>query len=144
MESLTADDLRDEFRDLTDWDERLQYIIEFGDELPTMPPELRIETNRVQGCVSNVWLVAHRQEESNAGDAVLEFEADSDAVITRGLIAIIVALLHGKRASEILSIDVDGLFAELDLQSHLTRSRSNGLRNMVRHVRELAKVSCGG
>ena len=141
MQSITPNELRDEFREITDWDERLEYIIEFGDELPELPAELRTEPNRVQGCVSNVWVVATVNSPPDNGAPRIEFQADSDAVITRGLIAILVALLSGKTADEILSIDVDGLFAELDLQSHLTRSRSNGLRSMVRRVRELAQAA---
>ncbi|MEZ6089795.1 MAG: SufE family protein [Pirellulaceae bacterium] len=139
MQPITPDELREDFREISDWDERLEYIIEFGDELPEMPAEYRIEANRVQGCVSNVWLVAKPLPNEAASEGkVLEFEADSDAVITRGLIAMIVALLSGKTPQQILDIDIDGLFAELNLQSHLTKSRSNGLQSMVRRVRELA------
>lgn len=142
MPSITPDELREEFGDIDDADERLEFIIEFGDELPEMPAELCVEANRVQGCVSQVWVVAEVAELQESDDAkVIKFQADSDAVITRGLIAIVVALLDGKEPQTILKLDIDGLFDELDLQSHLTRSRSNGLRNMVRHVRELAKAA---
>lgn len=141
MQSITPDELREDFREINDWDERLEYIIEFGDELPEMPAEYRVEANRVQGCVSNVWLVAKRRaDEAIGGVDVLEFEADSDAVITRGLIAMIVALLSGKTPQQILDTDIDGLFAELNLQSHLTKSRSNGLQSMVRRVHDLASA----
>ncbi|WP_417734714.1 SufE family protein [Rosistilla oblonga] len=142
MQTITPDELREEFQEINDYDERLEYIIEFADGLPQMAAEHRIEPNRVQGCVSNVWLVASQRPTESAEDSpILDFEADSDAVITRGLIAIIVALLSGKPAKEILAIDIDGLFTELDLQGHLTRSRSNGLRSMVRRVRELAEAA---
>ena len=141
MKPITPSELREEFADITDWDERLEYIIEFGDELAELPTELRVEQNRVQGCVSNVWVVA--DVATTDDQPVINFRADSDAVITRGLIAILVALLSGKTGQEILSIDVDGLFDELNLQSHLTRSRSNGLRSMVRRVRELAAAQAG-
>ncbi len=140
MRPITPDELREELFELTDADERLEYIIEFGDELPELDQQHQCEANRVQGCLSNVWLVAEVHADSQSPEqTVLRFQADSDAVITRGLIAIIVALIDGKTASEILAIDIDALFTELELQKYLTRMRSNGLRSMVSRVNELAR-----
>lgn len=140
MRSITPDELREELSELTDGDERLEFIIEFGDDLPALDEQHQCEANRVQGCLSNVWLVADVQADPQSPErTVLRFLADSDAVITRGLIAIIVALIDGKTASEILAIDIDALFTELELQKYLTRMRSNGLRSMVSRVNELAR-----
>jgi cysteine desulfuration protein SufE len=93
----------------------------------------------VGGCVSTVWLVAR-----TAGSApVIELSADSDSSLVKGLIAILLSVFSGRPAREILSFDLDGLFERLDLKQHLSRSRSNGLRSMVRRVRELAERSGG-
>ncbi len=135
MLQLTAAQLIDEFEMFDDWNDRFQYIIELGDQLDPFPEEHRLESNLVQGCQSNVWLVA----DVVPGDPPrVEFHADSDSQIVRGLIAILVMLLSGKSPEEIAQADVESLFQRLELQRHLSRSRSNGLFSMVKRIRELA------
>lgn len=132
---LTADELVREFQALDDWNDRFQYIIELGDQLEPFPEEERRDENLVQGCQSNVWLVARVSE---GEPRRIEFLADSDSQLVRGLIAILVMLLSGKTPQEILCTDVESVFRKLDLQRHLSRSRSNGFYAMVRRIRELA------
>lgn len=136
--SMTAEELLDEFSLFDDWSEKYQYIIELGDELGELPEEYRVESNLVQGCQSNVWLVARTKDTS---PPVVEFLADSDSQIVRGLIAILVMLMSGRTAEEIQTMGVEQLFEKLELQRHLSRSRSNGLHSMIQRIRSLAALS---
>lgn len=130
--------IRDDFAFLDDWEDRYRYIIELGNELPSFPEEARDAEHKVQGCVSQVWLLTHRTGES---DPLLTFEGDSDAHIVRGLVAIMLALFSGKRASEIARIDAESVMAELGLDEHLTPQRANGLRSMVKRIKRDAEAS---
>jgi cysteine desulfuration protein SufE len=132
---LTPDELIEEFLSLDDWNDRFQYLIELGEQLEPFPEEYRRDENLVQGCQSNVWLVPRVIEGSPPR---IELLADSDSQLVRGLIAILVILLSGKTPQEILATDVDSVFRKLELQRHLSRSRSNGFYSMVRRIRELA------
>jgi sulfur transfer protein SufE len=135
---MTAEELLDEFALFDDWSEKYQYIIELGDQLGEFPEPLRVEDNLVQGCQSNVWLVARTQPSS---PPVIEFLADSDSQIVRGLIAILIMLLSGRTAEEIKLMDVESLFQKLELRQHLSRSRSNGLHSMIQRIRTLAALA---
>ncbi|MGN6471500.1 MAG: SufE family protein [Rhizobiaceae bacterium] len=134
----TLEAIRDDFAFLDDWEDRYRYIIELGNELPPFPEEARDAEHKVQGCVSQVWLLTHRTGER---DPVLTFDGDSDAHIVRGLVAIMLALFSGKRASEIGRIDAEGLMSELGLDEHLTPQRANGLRSMVKRIKRDAEES---
>ena len=136
MKAVTIDELIDEFDFLDDWEDRYRYIIELGDELDDMPSELKTEENRVQGCVSNVWLVMDVQP---ADPPVVKFVADSDSQIVRGLVAILLMLCSGLTGNEILSLDIESVFDRLELKKHLSRSRSNGFYSMVKRIRKLAE-----
>ncbi|KLU06844.1 Sulfur acceptor protein SufE for iron-sulfur cluster assembly [Rhodopirellula islandica] len=135
MQDLTIDELYEEFEDLPDWDERCDYLIDLGFNLPELPAEAKIEENRVHGCQSNVWLVA---DIKNSTPPTVEFLANSDAVIVNGLIAVIAALYSGKTPQEIIAIDAQDVFKKLGLERHLSPQRRNGLYSMVQRVRELA------
>jgi len=135
---LTAQQLIDEFAMLDDWNERFQYIIELGDQLDPLPDQYRVEENMVQGCQSQVWLVS----QIKPGDPpTMELIADSDSQLVRGLIAILVMLLSGKSPQQILSTNIEDVFQRLELQRHLSRSRSNGLHSMIKRIRELAATA---
>ncbi len=135
---MTEQELLEEFESFDDWSDRYRYIIELGDELPAMPEALKTEDTRVQGCQSNVWIVS---EAPDADDPTrIGFLADSDSQIVRGLIAVLVMLLSHRTASEILATDVRSVFERMDLKSHLSRSRSNGLNSMIDRIYELAKL----
>ncbi len=126
----------DSFEFLDDWDERYRFIIELGRELPPLDQQDRVDANKVDGCVSQVWLVP--RVERNGGGARLFFDGDSDAHITRGLIAILRALYSGRTLQEVLQIDVAASLSKLDLASHISRQRSNGLQAMVKRIRAIA------
>ncbi len=117
---------------LDDWEDRYRYVIELGRELEPLPVTAHTEANRVKGCASQVWLETAIEP---AADPRLDFKGDSDAHIVKGLIAILLALYSGRRASEILEADATALLARLGLDSHLTPQRSNGVRAMVDRIR---------
>jgi cysteine desulfurase/selenocysteine lyase len=130
-----ADELSEVFEFLENWNDRYQYLIELGEKLPPLPDELKTEANRVRGCQSTVFLSARKKP----GTAdVLEFLADSDADIVRGLIGLLEQVFSGQKASHVLAFDVEGFFARLGLDSHLSMNRRNGLSAMVGRLRKHA------
>jgi len=136
VKTVTIEELIDDFEFLDDWEDRYRYIIELGDKLDEMPAELKTEENRVQGCISNVWLVIDVQP----GDPpVINFVADSDSQIVRGLVAILLMLCSGRTGKRIISLDIESVFDRLELRKHLSRSRSNGFYSMVKRIRKLAE-----
>jgi cysteine desulfurase/selenocysteine lyase len=130
-----ADRLADTFEFLDDWSERYAHIIELGKKIPPMPPALKTEANYVHGCQSTVHISARKKP--GTGD-VLEFVADSDADLVRGLIGVLERVFSGQRAEDIVAFDVEGFFARLGLDQHLTMGRRNGLAAMVQRIRGLA------
>ena len=132
---LTVERIVGNFEILMDWEERYRYIIDLGKQIEGLDECSRTEENRVQGCVSNVWLVT---EIENTEPRAFKFRADSDAHIVRGLIAILLCAYSEKTASEILAVDIKGLFEQLELSSHLSPSRSNGFFSIVERIRSLA------
>jgi cysteine desulfuration protein SufE len=134
---MTIDEIRDNFALLEDWDDRYRYVIELGRMLEPMPEAEHSPENKVQGCVSQVWL--SKTIERRGSNAVLKYLGDSDAHIVRGLIAIVLTLYSGHRPQEILSTDAIALFDEFGFRDHLTPQRSNGLRSMVERIRTDAR-----
>ena len=137
---MTIDEIIENFAFLDDWDDRYRYVIELGRGLPPVPEAARSETNKVQGCASQVWLASQIRPDGAAGP-VLSFVGDSDAHIVRGLIAILFTLYSGKTAREILSTDAITVFDRLGLREHLTPQRSNGFRSMVERIRADARAA---
>lgn len=135
---MTIDEIRDNFELLDEWDDRYRYVIELGRTLAPLPDEEHSAANKVQGCASQVWL-SRRLEPGTGGEQVLRFLGDSDAHIVRGLIAILLSLLDGKTAREILATDAIAVFDKLGFAEHLTPQRSNGLRSMVERIRADAR-----
>ena len=134
---MTIDEIRDNFALLEDWDDRYRYVIELGRTLEPMPEAEHSAENKVQGCVSQVWL--SRAIDRHGSNAVLKYRGDSDAHIVRGLIAIVLTLCSGRTPQEILSTDAIALFDEFGFRDHLTPQRSNGLRSMVERIRTDAR-----
>jgi cysteine desulfuration protein SufE len=118
-----------DFAFLDDWEDRYRYIIELGKRLPPLTEAERTAENKVLGCASQVWLATHFR------DGHLHFEGDSDALIVRGLVALAIALFDDKSPEQVLAIDAEGFFDQLDLRAHLTAQRSNGLRSLVDRIR---------
>ncbi len=137
---MTIDEISENFSLLDEWDDRYRYIIELGRMLDPLPEAAHTETNKVQGCASQVWMTTAVRADGEAGP-VLSFSGDSDAHIVRGLIAILFALYSGKPARDILSIDASALFERLGLREHLTPQRSNGLKSMVGRIRSDARAA---
>ena len=136
MKTMTVAELASEFDDCWDETERLKLILELGRGLDPLADEFKTEETRVLGCQSNVWVV------SNVTSGVperLHFDAASDGETARGLIAILLSLVNDKTPAEILALDLDGIFKQLELARYVTRSRSNGLASMINRVRDLAQ-----
>ena len=131
---MRIDEIIDNFALLEEWDDRYRYVIELGRSLDPLSEDDRTDTNKVQGCASQVWL-ATKVGRNGAGGPMLSFRGDSDAHIVRGLIAILFAMFSGKHAREILAADAITVFEQLGLREHLTPQRSNGLRSMVNRIR---------
>jgi cysteine desulfuration protein SufE len=129
---VTVDDIIDSLGFFDNWEERYKYIIDLGKELPEMDASLRTDDYRVRGCQSQVWLV----DEWRAGK--LFFQADSDAFIVKGLLGVVLAAFNGKTPGEILAFDIDAYFTQLDLLQHLSSTRGNGLKAMVRRIQDRA------
>lgn len=129
---VTASDIVDTLGFFDNWEERYKYIIDLGKELPELPQAFRTEEYLVRGCQSQVWLV------DEVRDNKLYFQADSDAFIVKGLLSVVLAAFNGKTPGEILSFDIDAYFSELDLLQHLSSTRGNGLKAMVKRIRDKA------
>ena len=136
----SIDEIVENFALLEEWDDRYRYVIELGRMLEPLPEKAHIDSNKVQGCASQVWLLTHVKPNGAAGP-VLTFEGDSDAHIVRGLIAILFALYSGKNARDIIATDALALFDRIGLRENLTPQRSNGLRAMVERIRAEANAA---
>lgn len=134
--TATIQEIRDDFAFLDEWEDRYRYVIDLGEALPPFPEAARNDTHKVQGCVSQVWLLT---EYGEGADPVVRFQGDSDAHIVRGLVAILLALFSGRRASEIIATDAEDTLRTLGLDDHLTPQRSNGLRAMVKRIKRDAE-----
>ena len=137
---MTIDEIRENFELLEEWDDRYRYVIELGRTLEPMPDAEHSAENKVQGCVSQVWL-SKKIDRGNGKEPVLKYLGDSDAHIVRGLIAILLTLYSGRTPKEILSTDATDVFDELGFRDHLTPQRSNGLRAMVERIRGDARAA---
>ena len=138
---MTAiDEIIENFTLLDEWDDRYRYVIELGRTLAPLPEAAHVDTNKVQGCASQVWLLTHVKSNGASGP-ILTFEGDSDAHIVRGLIAVLFALYSGKSAQDILAIDALAMFDRIGLRENLTPQRSNGFRSMVERIRAEARVA---
>lgn len=129
---VTADDIVETLDFFDSWEERYKYIIDLGKELPPMAEELHTEDRLVRGCQSQVWLVEEYR------DGRLYFQADSDAFIVKGLLAVVLAAFNGKTPAEIQSVDIADYFTQLDLLQHLSSTRGNGLKSMVKRIQDIA------
>jgi cysteine desulfuration protein SufE len=137
IESITED-----FGVLDDWEDRYRYVIELGRKLVPLDEKAHTATNKVQGCASQVWI--DTRVSGPQDDPRLDFVGDSDALIVKGLIAIVFALLSGRPAREILATNAQAVLDSLGLKDHLTPQRSNGLASMVARIRSDAQRALSG
>jgi cysteine desulfuration protein SufE len=124
------------FAFLDDWEDRYRHVIELGRAMPDLDPALRVPATRVQGCASQVWIVPRISGQGAA--ARFDFQGDSDAMIVRGLIAILHALYAGLPLDDVARVDAAAELARLGLDAHLSSQRSNGVRAMVTRLRAVA------
>lgn len=134
--AMTIEQLIEDFELLDDWEERYQEIIDLGKQLPELPDAYKTEAYKVRGCASQVWLVPSVTDDE---PPVITFRADSDAHIVRGLVAILLMIYSDKTAKDILNVDIQAIFNQLELASHLSPSRSNGFQSMVKKIRAIAE-----
>ncbi len=139
MAQPELDDLIETFSFLEDWEDRYAHIIDLGKTLPVMDDTLKTATTKVDGCASQVWLYPFTQGDDKA--ARFDFVADSDAIIVRGLIAILHIIYAGRTVSEIQTLNTEAIFQQLGLEDHLSAQRSNGFRAMVQRIRQVAETS---
>ncbi|WP_438463532.1 SufE family protein [Marinomonas sp. PE14-40] len=118
-----------------DWEDRYKYIIDLGKSLPAMDDALKTELRLVKGCQSSVWI------EPGQDGKLMTFVVDSDAIIVRGLLALVMAAYDNKTAADIDAFDIDAYFAELDLERHLSPTRGNGLKSIVARIQAMAKAA---
>ena len=125
------DEIVEEFAMFDDWDERFQYVIDLGKSLPLIDEKYKTDENTIKGCQSKVWLHADREE----GKVV--FTADSDAIITKGIIAILIRVFSNQSPQEILNADTE-FINEIGLKDHLSPTRANGLVSMIKQIKMYA------
>lgn len=131
-----AQDIRDEFEFLDDWEARYAHIIDLGKANPPLAGAERTEDTRVRGCASQVWMVTEPAE-----DGGLIVRAESDAMIVSGLIALLTRLLSGAQPRDVLAFDPQGFLDEIGVAGALTAQRSNGLASMIARIRQDAEAA---
>ena len=138
-QSAAFQEIADNLSFLDDWEDRLNYLIELGQALPQMPDADKTPENKVKGCTSNVWLVS--SVDGSGGQPVMHFRGQSDAIITKGLVAVLIALYSGRPAAEIAETDTVEWFRKVGLSDHLGMQRSNGLVAMANRIRSEARAA---
>lgn len=122
------EEIVDEFTMLEDWMDRYEYIIELGKSLPLIKEEYKLEENLISGCQSKVWL------HSEVKNDEIEFTADSDAILTKGIVALLLRVFNGQKPEAILNADM-GFIDEIGLKEHLSPTRANGLVSMIKQIK---------
>jgi len=118
----------DEFNFFQDWSEKYQYLIDLGKSLPDFDQNNRIDSNLINGCQSKVWL------NSSFNDNIVLFEADSDAIISKGIISLLIRVFSGHNPKDILEANID-FIEKIGLNSHLSQTRANGLLSMIKQIK---------
>ena len=136
MATPAFEDIADTFAFLDDWEDRYRHVIELGKAMPPLDEAFRVPATKVDGCASQVWLLP--RIDGQGPDARFDFQGESDAMIVRGLIAVLHALYAGLSVTEVLVTDAAAALKRLGLDEHLSAQRSNGVRAMVARIRKLA------
>ena len=132
MATPAFEDIAETFDFLDNWEDRYRHVIELGRAMPPMDPALQVPATKVEGCASQVWIMPRIE------DNRFDFQGDSDAMIVRGLIAVLHALYSGVPVAEVGRIDAQAELARLGLDEHLSSQRSNGVRAMIQRIRQLS------
>lgn len=130
---ISIEEIQSNFSFLDDWEDKYRYLIELGEGLAPFPEAYKNDTYKVDGCMSQVWLYPMKDD---AG--VYSFIADSDAIIVKGLIAVILAAFNNKTVEQIQSVPIDEIFNQLGLETHLSPTRRNGFFAMVEKIKHLS------
>lgn len=137
MASEAFEEIAETFEFLDDWEERYRHVIELGKAMPAMEEAVKVPATKVEGCASQVWILPRVEGET------FDFQGDSDAIIVRGLVAVLHALYGGIPVRDVLAVDAQAELARLGLDEHLSAQRSNGVRAMVERIRGLAREHAG-
>jgi cysteine desulfuration protein SufE len=132
MASAAFEEIVEDFEFIEDWEDRYRHVIDLGKAMTPLDEAFKVPATKVDGCASQVWL--HPRIEAG----VFSFEGDSDAMIVRGLIAVLRALYDGLPLAEVAKVDARAEFERLGLNEHLSSQRSNGLRAMIERIRSVA------
>ena len=132
---MTIEELIDNFSFLDGWEEKYQYVIDLGHKLEPLDEKFKTDEWKVKGCQSQVWLVPQIQ------NGVFHFKGDSDAILVKGIISIVLLIYNDKTAAEIKNIDVTKIFVKLGLEENLTPSRRNGMLSMVEKIKQYAAAA---
>ena len=132
MATAAFEDIAETFEFLDDWEDRYRHVIELGKAMPAMDPALQVPATKVDGCASQVWIMPR------IDGGKFDFQGDSDALIVRGLIAVLHALYSGVPVAQVAAINAQAELGRLGLDEHLSAQRSNGLRAMVDRIRLLS------
>ncbi len=131
---MTLEEVVDNFSFLEDWEDKYKYLIDLGEEIPPFPDYMKTDANKVDGCMSQVWMAYHKTDDTYF------FRADSDALIVKGLIALILMAYSGKTKAEIEKVDIDDVFNQLGLHNHLSPTRRNGFFAMVLRIKQIVET----
>tara|TARA_R110002051_G_scaffold25371_9_gene61998 strand:- start:1134 stop:1535 length:402 start_codon:yes stop_codon:yes gene_type:complete len=132
MASIAFEEIVEDFEFLDDWEDRYRHVIDLGKAMPALDDVLRVPATKVKGCASQVWMVP------NVQGGVFSFQGDSDAMIVRGLVAVLAALYNGLTVAQVQAVDAQAELGRLGLTEHLSSQRSNGVRAMVERIRATA------
>ncbi len=133
--TITTEDIIDSLSFFDSWEDRYKYIIDLGKQLPDMPETLKTDERLIKGCQSKVWI------DATVVDGKLILNADSDAFIVKGLLAVVLAAYNGQTPAQAKAFNIDEYFAELKLLNHLSPTRSNGLHAMVQRLKAITEAS---
>ncbi len=142
MASPAFEEIAETFEFLDDWEDRYRHVIELGREMPPLDEAFRVPATKVDGCASQVWILPRIDGEGTG--ARFDFQGESDAMIVRGLVAILHALYSGLTVAEVGRVDAPAELGRLGLNEHLSSQRSNGLRAMVERIRKVAAEAAAG
>ena len=129
---MNLETIVEDFEFIEDWEDRYKYIIDLGKSLDPLSENDYNKQNKVDGCASQVWLVI--KEEQIKEKTILEFKADSDSFLVKGLLTIIISIFSGKAPSDILKINYDNELKKLNLKENISQQRSNGLTAVINKV----------
>lgn len=135
MATAAFEEIVEDFEFLEDWEDRYRHVIDLGKAMDPLDDALKVSATKVDGCASQVWL------HPKIDNGVLTFDGDSDAMIVRGLIAVLRKLYNGLALADVVAVDARAELGRLGLNDHLSAQRSNGLRAMIERVREIAAAN---